>query len=46
MTSLEERQKMVSLSEQGYNSPQIAQQIGCSVWTVRKWLQRYKKGAF
>lgn len=27
-------------------SPEIAQQLGISVWTVRKWRNRIKKGVF
>ncbi len=32
-------------SELGFKSPEIAEQLGVSVWTVRKWGKRIKKGA-
>jgi uncharacterized protein YjcR len=44
LTSLETRQTIKQLSEQGVKSPDIATQLGISVWTVRKWRQRLKKG--
>lgn len=31
-------------SELGLKSPAIAKKLGISVWTVRKWLSRLKKG--
>lgn len=43
LTSLEIRHKIKLLSEQGLSSPLIAEQLGVSVWTVRKWRQFFKK---
>ena len=31
-------------SELGLKSPAIAKKLGISVWVVRKWSQRIKKG--
>ena len=45
MTSLEQRQKIKQLVNQGIKAPQIAQALKISVHTVRKWQQRIKKGA-
>lgn len=44
ITTLEERQSIKLMVEQNFKSPEIAQQLGISVWTVRKWRQRIKKG--
>ena len=46
MTTEDQRKEMISLSNKGMKAPQIANQIGCSVWTVRKWIQRLKKKQF
>lgn len=43
-TTLEERQSIKLMVEQNFKSPEIAQQLGISVWTVRKWRQIIKKG--
>lgn len=42
--SLEQKQKVLDLISRGKNSPQIAALLGLSVWTVRKYRQRLKKG--
>ncbi|MCB9080164.1 MAG: helix-turn-helix domain-containing protein [Lewinellaceae bacterium] len=44
MTSLEQRQQIRELVHQGLKAPQIAQRVKVSVYTVRKWRQRLKKG--
>ena len=46
MTTEDQRKEMISLSNKGMKAPQIADQIGCSVWTARKWIQRLKKKQF
>lgn len=43
MTTEAQRLRMIELSNQGLTAPQVAEKIGCSVWTVRKWKQRFKK---
>ena len=45
MTSLEQRQKIRHLVNQGIKAPQIGRMLGLSVYVVRKWQQRIKKGA-
>lgn len=45
MTREDQRKEMISLSNKGMKAPQIVAQIGCSVWTVRKWIQRLKKSS-
>jgi transposase len=39
-TTLQERLQILELSEAGFTDPSIAQKIGRSVWTVRKWRRR------
>ena len=39
-TTLEDRLQIVSLAEVGWSDPQIAEQTGWSVHTVRKWRRR------
>jgi len=43
MTTEEQRIQMIELSNQGQTAPQVAEKLNCSVWTVRKWKQRFKK---
>jgi len=43
MTTEVQRKRMIELTNQGLKAPQIAKELGCSVWTVRKWKQRFKK---
>jgi transposase len=44
MTSLEQRQKIKQMVEEGYRSPEIAKVVKTSVHTIRKWRRRIKKG--
>lgn len=44
LTSLENRQQIKQLSEQGLSSPDIAGLLGMSVRVVRKWRHRLQKG--
>jgi len=44
MTSLEQRQTIKEMVEQGIKCPAIAEAVGCTVYTVRKWKDRIKKG--
>ena len=44
MTSPEERQTIHRMAEQGYTSQQIADALGWTISTVRKWRQLLKKG--
>jgi transposase len=45
MTTTTERTRIVELSAQGVKAPKVAEQLHCSVWTVRKWNQLFKKKA-
>jgi len=45
MMTIAERKRILELSAQGMNAPEVARQLRCSVWTVRKWNQRFKKKA-
>ena len=42
-TTLDERMKIVTLAQQGLSSKAIAQYMGLSVYTVRKWRRRYRQ---
>jgi len=42
-TTLEERIEIGERWEAGQTDPEIAEAIGCSVWTVRKWRRRYQR---
>lgn len=42
ITILEERVRINELAQAGYTDREIAQQIGCSLWTVRKWRRRFR----
>ena len=44
MTTIEERQAIRRMSERGYKSREIAEALGLTIFTVRKWRQRLKKG--
>lgn len=44
MTSLENKRKIEEFLQLKMKAPQIAKQLGLSVWTIRKWQQRIKKG--
>lgn len=44
MTSLEQRDQIKQLLKWGQKAPQIADHLGISVHTVRKWQQVIKKG--
>jgi hypothetical protein len=44
-TSLDDRKFIERLSKEGKTSEEISKQIGISIWAVRKWRQRLKKGA-
>ncbi|MCB9315511.1 MAG: sigma-70 family RNA polymerase sigma factor [Lewinellaceae bacterium] len=41
---MDERKFIERQTEAGYKPAQIALQLGISIWTVRKWQQRLKKG--
>jgi len=43
-TTVQQRQEMARLSEQGQTCQAIAEQLGVSFWTVRKWTRRAKRG--
>lgn len=43
--SLAQKKFIEKQAEQGKKSCDIAREIGCSIWTVRKWRVRLKKGA-
>jgi transposase len=42
-TTLEQRKFIEKQAKAGRTSPKIAEELGISVWTVRKWRQRLKK---
>lgn len=42
-TTLDERKFIEKSAEAGKTSPEIAKELGISVWTVRKWCQGFKK---
>jgi transposase len=44
-TTLEEKKFIETKAEEGWTSRQIAQELKCSIWTVRKWRQWVKKPA-
>jgi len=43
MTTEAQRIEIIALSNQGLTAPEVAEKVGCSVWTVRKWKQVFKK---
>jgi len=43
MTTLDQRKFIESQAKKGKTSAVIAEQLGISIWTVRKWRQRLKK---
>lgn len=42
-TTLEEKKFIETKAEDGWTSRQIAEAVGISIWTVRKWRQYIKK---
>jgi len=44
MTSLEQKKQIKELSDLGKKCPEIANELGMKVRTVRKWVFRIKKG--
>jgi len=38
-TTIEQRQEMMRLVEKGYTYAGVAEQVGVSYWTARKWMQ-------
>jgi transposase len=42
-TSLEQRQQIIALTQQGLSAPIIAQTVGCSERTVRRWRARQRQ---
>ena len=45
-TSYEDRVRMVQLRKQGLSYPEIARRIGCSLWTVRRWVKAFERGGW
>lgn len=43
-TSMEQRRQMVALHAQGLSYPAIADQLGCSRWTVGRWVRAAAAG--
>jgi len=41
--SIKQKKFIEKSRQKGQNSVQIANSLGISVWTVRKWIQRQKK---
>jgi IS30 family transposase len=42
-TSLDQRQRIVRLSEQGHSAQEVATLVGVSRWTVLRWVRRYRQ---
>jgi len=42
-TELADRQRMVALADQGWTYAAIAAAIGCSVWTVGRWVRAARR---
>ncbi len=42
-TEVAERQRMVALADQGWTYAAIAAAIGCSVWTVGRWVRAARR---
>lgn len=42
-TAVAQRRLLVQLHQQGWTAPAIAQELGVSRWTVRRWVQRYQQ---
>lgn len=42
--SLSQKKFIENQAEQGVKSEVIAQELGVSIWAIRKWRQRLKKG--
>ena len=42
-TTFQTRLEISGHTAAGLNDPQIAERMGCSVWTVRKWRRRWRK---
>jgi putative transposase len=42
-TTFQTRLEINEYAAAGWDDPQIARAIGCSVWTVRKWRRRWRK---
>jgi transposase len=42
-TTLEERIEIGERWEAGQTDPEIAEALGCSVWTIRKWRRKYQR---
>ena len=43
-TIVQQRQEVARLADGGLTYPAIAKRIGVSVWTVRKWVRRARRG--
>jgi hypothetical protein len=43
-TTVQQRQEMARLADQGESYPAVADQTGVSFWTARKWIRRAKQG--
>jgi len=43
-STIQQRQAIVDLTGQGYSYQAVAQQLGLSFWTVRKWARQAKRG--
>ena len=42
-TSIAQRREMVHLAEEGYTYARVAEELGVSFWTARKWIRQGKK---
>ncbi|MFN3930098.1 MAG: helix-turn-helix domain-containing protein, partial [Thermoflexus sp.] len=45
-TAYEDRVRMVELRQQGWTYRAIAERIGCSVWTVMRWVKAFQRGGW
>ncbi|WP_376791600.1 helix-turn-helix domain-containing protein [Thermoflexus sp.] len=45
-TDDKDRVRMVELRKQGWTDRAMAQRIGCSVWTVIRWVKAFARGGW
>ena len=43
-TTIAQRREMMLLAEEGHSYAAVAEQLGVSFWTTRKWIRQGKRG--